>query len=104
MIKQFLLSAAPAVFIGTWQAENDPDSSGKSGTSAFYTCQWSTNGNYLIADQKVTNMGTTTNNLSICSYTVNTFLSSTDYTFKVQSSEDGEHWETSMQGKAHKIR
>jgi hypothetical protein len=174
MIKQFVLLAALAVsasgsaqspavlkengikrlavFIGTWQAENDPDSSGKSATSALYTCQWSTNGNYLIADQKVTNMGTTTNNLSIYSYnpdkdgytlslvgipgmepfsipvtykgdelyylgsysdnsgkkiytrTVNAFLSSTDYTFKVQSSEDGVHWVTSMQGKAHKIR
>jgi hypothetical protein len=139
------------VFIGTWRAENDPDSTGKSATSAVYTCQWSANGNYLIADQKVTNQGTTTNNLSIYSYnpdkdgyslavvgvpgmepwsipvtykgdelyylgsytdnsgkkiytrTVNTFLSWSSYTFKVQSSEDGEHWTTSIQGKSTKI-
>ena len=141
-----------AVFIGTWRADNDPDSSGKSDVSAVYACQWSSNGNYMIADQKVTNRGVMINNLSIYSYnadkdgytlavvgvpgmepfsipvtykgdelyylgssidnngktifarTVNTFLSSTDYTFKVQSSEDGEHWTTSMQGKAHKIK
>ncbi|HEV3413290.1 MAG TPA: DUF1579 family protein [Puia sp.] len=35
--------------------------------------------------------------------TVNTFLSPTSYTFKVQSSEDGEHWTTSIQGKSRKI-
>ena len=141
-----------AVFIGTWRADNDPDSTGKSDVSSVYTCQWSSNGNYMIADQKATNHGVMINNLSIYSYnadkdgytlavvgvpgmepfsipitykgdelyylgssidnngktifarTVNTFLSSTDYTFKVQSSEDGEHWTTSMQGKAHKIR
>jgi hypothetical protein len=174
MMKQFLLVAALAasasgmaqspavlkesgikkltVFIGTWRAENDPDSTGKSDIFAFTTWQWSPNGNYLIADQRVTNRGTTTNNLDIFSYnpdkdgytlavvgipgmepfstpitykgdelyylgsymdnggkkiytrTVNSFLSATDYTFKVQSSEDGEHWTTSMQGKAHKIK
>lgn len=140
-----------SAFLGTWKAENDPDSTGKSATSAVYTCQWSANGNYLIADQKVTNNGATTNNLSIYNYnpekddytltlvgipgmqpftipvtykgdelyylgsytdnsgkkiltrTVNSFLSSTSYTFKVQSSEDGEHWTTSMSGKSTKI-
>jgi Protein of unknown function (DUF1579) len=144
-----------AVFIGTWKAENDPDSSGVlggSGVSAVYTCQWSANGNYLVADQQVTVGGNTTNNLSIYNYnsqkdtytlslvgvpgmqpfsilvtykgdelyylsdytdnngkkiysrTVNSFLSLNSYTFKVQSSEDGEHWKTSMQGKAHRVR
>ena len=141
-----------SAFIGTWKAENDPDSSGKSATSAIYTCEWSANGNYLIADQKVTTNGTTTNNLSIYHYnvdkddytltvvgvpgmetftipvtykgdelyylgsytdnngkkiytrTVNTFLSASSYTFKVQSSEDGERWATSISGKSTKIR
>jgi hypothetical protein len=36
--------------------------------------------------------------------TVNTFLSATSYTFKVQSSEDGQNWTTSMQGKSTKMR
>ena len=140
------------IFIGKWKAENDPDSTGKSGISATYTCQWSANGGYLIADQQVMNNGQSTNNLSIYNYnpqkdtytlslvgipgmqpfsilvtykgdelyylsdytdnagkkvytrTVNSFLSATSYTFKVQSSADGEHWVTSMQGKARKLR
>jgi hypothetical protein len=69
-----------AVFIGTWKAENDPDSSGATGASggaggsggsavsAVYTCQWSANGNYLVADQQVMVGGNTTNNLSIYNY------------------------------------
>lgn len=141
-----------AVLVGTWKAENDPDSAGRSPVSAVSTCQWSANGRYLICDQMVTNQGTTINNLSIYSRnsdkdeytltevgvpgmepfsipitykgdelyylgsytddsgkkvytrTVNTFLSSSDYTFKVQSSGDGDHWTTSFQGKSHKIR
>src|ERR1700760_2006295 len=60
-----------SVFIGTWKAVNDPDPSGGSGgggVSAVYTCQWSANGNYLVADQQVTNGGVMTNNLSIYHY------------------------------------
>jgi hypothetical protein len=139
------------VFAGTWRGENDPDSTGKSPVVAISTCQWSPNGKYLVCDQRVTNQGATTNNLSIYSRdpdkdgytltlvgipgmqpfsipitykgdefyylgsytddkgkkvytrTVNTFLSTTSYTFKVQSSEDGEHWTTSIQGKSTKI-
>ncbi|HTR30597.1 MAG TPA: hypothetical protein VMH27_15095 [Puia sp.] len=140
-----------AVFVGTWKGENDPDSTGKSAVVAITTCQWSPNGNYLVCDQRVTNQGHTTNNLSIYSRntdndgytlslvgipgmqpfsipitykddelyylgsytdnsgkkiytrTVNTFLSAASYTFKVQSSEDGEHWTTSIRGKSTKI-
>ena len=140
-----------SAFVGTWKADNDPDSTGKSAVSAVSTIQWAANGNYLIADQKITNQGTTTNNLSIYNYnadkdnytltlvgvpgmepftipvtykgdelyylgsytdnngkkiytrTVNTFLSTTSYTFRVQSSEDGEHWTTSISGKSTKI-
>lgn len=140
------------VFIGTWKAENDPDPSGQPGVTAVSTCRWSANGNYMIADQEVTNAGKTTNNLSIYSYdpakdeytltlvgipgrdpfsipitykgdelyylgsytddsgkkvftrTVNSFLSASSYVFKVQTSEDGEHWVTHMQGKSTKIR
>ncbi len=141
-----------SAFVGTWKADNDPDSSGESAVSAISTIQWSANGNYLIADQKVTNQGTTTNNLSIYSYnadkddytltlvgvpgmepftipvtykgdelfylgsytdnsgkkiytrTVNSFLSPTTYTFKVQSSDDNEHWTTSLSGKSTRIK
>lgn len=148
-----------SAFLGTWRAENDPDStaaaggasSGSSGTSAVYTCEWAVNGNFLIADQKVTRAGSTTNNLSIYSYvpekdeyllslvgipgmqpfsirvtykgdelyylgdymdngkkvytrTVNTFLSPTNYTFKVQSSGDEVNWTTSFSGKAVKLK
>jgi len=140
-----------ALFVGTWKAENDPDSTGKSPVSAISSCQWSPNGNYLICDQQVTNEGTTTNNLSIYSRnsdkdaftltvvgvpgmepfsipitykgdelyylgsytdnsgkkvytrTINRFDSPSSYTFMVQSSADGEHWVTSMQGKSRKI-
>ncbi|HEV2353143.1 MAG TPA: DUF1579 family protein [Puia sp.] len=35
--------------------------------------------------------------------TVNTFTSAGSYTFKVQSSDDGEHWVTSISGKSTKI-
>ena len=57
-----------AVFLGSWRAENSPDTNGNVNISAVYTCQWSPNGNYLIADQRVTSNGRTTNNLSIYSY------------------------------------
>lgn len=140
-----------AVFVGTWKAENAPDTNGVVGVSAVFTCQWSPNGNYLIADQRVTSNGNTTNNLSIYSYnpkddsyllslvgipgmqpfsirveykddelyylneymdngkkvygrTVNSFLSPTSYTFKVQSSPDGVRWVTTMEGKAVKVK
>ena len=36
--------------------------------AATYTCQWSPNGRYLVADQLVNNNGTETNNLSIYNY------------------------------------
>ena|SRR5579872_5277722 len=36
--------------------------------------------------------------------TVNTFISPSEYTFKVQSSDDGEHWVTSISGRSTKIR
>ena len=55
------------VFIGTWKAEST-DSANAGKVSAEYTCTWSANGNFLIADQKVSNHGTSTNNLSIYSY------------------------------------
>ncbi|HLX66936.1 MAG TPA: hypothetical protein VKR41_08060 [Puia sp.] len=140
-----------SVFVGTWRAENDPDSMGKIPVFAVSSCQWSPNGSYLICDQQVTDRGTISNDLSIYSRdpdkdgykltvvgvpgmqpfsipvtykgdefyylgsytgddgkkvytrTVNTFLSPSSYTFKVQSSQDGEHWTTSMQGKSRKI-
>jgi hypothetical protein len=57
-----------SVFLGTWRAENSPDTGGNVNTSAVYTCQMSAYGNYLIADQRVTSNGKTTNNLSIYSY------------------------------------
>jgi len=43
------------------------------------------------------------NGKKVYTRTVNTFLSPSSYTFKVQSSQDGEHWMTNMQGKSRKI-
>lgn len=57
-----------SVFVGTWQAHGNPDSTGKTPPSAVTTCQWSANGQYLVCDQLVTNEGKQTNNLSIYSY------------------------------------
>jgi hypothetical protein len=56
------------VFAGTWQAQGDPDGSGKTPPSAVTTCQWSANGQYLVCDQLVKMDGNAINNLSIYSY------------------------------------
>jgi len=56
------------VFIGTWKAESVVDSAHPNPISATYTCQWSPNGRYLVADQLVNNNGKETNNLSIYNY------------------------------------
>jgi hypothetical protein len=56
------------VFIGTWKAESTVDAAHPEKTSATYTCQWSPNGRYLVADQLVNNNGQETNNLSIYNY------------------------------------
>ena len=55
------------VFIGTWKAEST-DSANAGKVSSVYACTWSPNGNFLIADQKVSNHGALTNNLSIYNY------------------------------------
>jgi len=56
-----------SVFIGKWRSETLVN--GKSqGTAAISACRWSGNGNYMIADQMVTNGNAKTNNLSIYSY------------------------------------
>lgn len=56
-----------SVFIGKWKSETLVN--GKSqGTAAVSTCRWSANGNYMIADQMITNGKNKTNNLSIYSY------------------------------------
>ena len=55
------------VFIGSWKAEST-DSANAGKVSAVYTCSWSANGNFLIADQKVSNHGVSTNNLSVYNY------------------------------------
>jgi hypothetical protein len=56
------------VFVGTWNAHGNPDSTGQTPPSAVTTCQWSANGKFLVCDQLVTNKGLVTNNLSIYSY------------------------------------
>ena len=56
------------VFIGTWKAESTVDAAHPDKVSATYTCQWSSNGRYLVADQLVNNNGAETNNLSIYNY------------------------------------
>jgi hypothetical protein len=56
-----------SVFAGTWRAWS-ADSAGKGKISAVSTCQFSPNGQYLIADQVVTNNGAVTNDLSVYSY------------------------------------
>jgi hypothetical protein len=63
-----------SVFIGSWHAAADSGS-----ISANFTCSWSPNGKYMIADQVVDNHGTVTNNLSIYSYNAST----DDYTLTV---------------------
>jgi len=57
-----------SVFIGTWKAESLVDTAHPDKISAVYTCQWSSNGRYLVADQLVNNNGKETNNLSIYNY------------------------------------
>jgi hypothetical protein len=57
-----------SVFLGTWKAESLVDAGHPEKTSAVYTCQWSPNGRYLVADQLVNNNGKETNNLSIYTY------------------------------------
>jgi hypothetical protein len=57
-----------SVFIGTWKAESVVDAGHPEPISATYTCQWSPNGRYLVADQLVNNNGKETNNLSIYNY------------------------------------
>lgn len=57
-----------SVFLGTWKAESAIDAKHPEKTSAVYTCQWSANGRYLVADQLVNDHGTETNNLSIYNY------------------------------------
>lgn len=57
-----------SVFLGTWKAESAVDAKHPEKTSAVYTCQWSANGLYLIADQLVNHDGKETNNLSIYHY------------------------------------
>jgi hypothetical protein len=57
-----------SVFLGTWKAESLVDAAHPVKTSAVYTCQWSANGRYLVADQLVSNDGKETNNLSIYHY------------------------------------
>jgi len=59
------------VFIGTWKAEST-DSANVGKVSSVYTCTWSPNGNFLIADQKVSNHGVSTNNLSVYNYNSST--------------------------------
>lgn len=56
------------VFLGTWKAESVVDAAHPAAVSATYTCQWSPNGRYLVADQLVNNNGKETNNLSVYSY------------------------------------
>jgi hypothetical protein len=60
------------VFLGTWKAESVVDAAHPGPISATYTCQWSPNGRYLVADQLVNNNGKETNNLSIYTYNVET--------------------------------
>ncbi|HLZ86045.1 MAG TPA: hypothetical protein VKQ52_02340 [Puia sp.] len=57
-----------SVFIGKWKAESTIDANHKDKISAVYTCRWSDNGRYMIADQLVNNNGKETNNLSIYNY------------------------------------
>lgn len=57
-----------SVFVGTWKAESTVDATHPNPISATYTCQWSPNGRYLVADQLVNNNGKETNNLSIYTY------------------------------------
>ena len=56
------------IFLGTWRAESTIDSTHKDKIFATYTCQWSPNGAYLIADQLVNINGKETNNLFIYNY------------------------------------
>lgn len=56
------------VFVGTWKAENVVDAGHPNRITATFTCQWSPNGRYLVADQLVNNNGRETNNLSIYTY------------------------------------
>jgi hypothetical protein len=55
-----------SAFLGTWHAQGS--GAADKNISANYTCQWSVNGKFLVADQLVNNNGTITNNLSIYSY------------------------------------
>jgi len=57
-----------SVFVGTWKAESVVDAGHPDHINATYICQWSANGQYLVADQLVNNNGRETNNLSIYAY------------------------------------
>jgi len=59
-----------SVFTGNWHAWNT-DSADKGKIFADFTCQFSPNGQYLIADRVVTNHGAVTNVHSIYSYNKN---------------------------------
>jgi hypothetical protein len=56
-----------SVFVGTWKSQTIIKGIAQP-IGAKYTCRWSINGNYLIADQIIFHAKTTTNNLSIYSY------------------------------------
>jgi len=57
-----------SVFLGTWKAESVVDAGHPDKIAAVYSCTWSSNGRYLVADQLVNNNGKETNNLSIYNY------------------------------------